>query len=129
MAEHAGADPRVDAYIAGAAEFAQPVLTHLRQTMHQACPGVQETIKWGMPFFMHGGRNLAFMAAFKAHCGFGLVHGHAVLVTGKEGEAMGQFGRLAKLADLPAQRALLAHIRKAVALADNGVKPSRARSG
>lgn len=129
MAVQASADPRVDAYIAGAAEFAQPVLTHLRQTMHRACPDVQETIKWGMPFFMHRGRNLAFMAAFKAHCGFGLVHGHAVLVTGKEGEAMGQFGRLATLEDLPAQSTLVAHIRKAVALADSGVKPSRKRAG
>ncbi len=44
-------DPRVDAYIARSAAFAQPVLLHLRATVHAACPGVQETIKWGMPFF------------------------------------------------------------------------------
>jgi Bacteriocin-protection, YdeI or OmpD-Associated/Domain of unknown function (DU1801) len=49
-------DPRVDAYIANSAAFAQPILENLRATVRAACPDVQETIKWGMPFFEHGGR-------------------------------------------------------------------------
>ena len=52
-------DPRVDAYIAKSAEFARPILQHLRQVVHGACPDVEETIKWGMPNFMHGGKILA----------------------------------------------------------------------
>ena len=45
----------VDAYIAKAAPFAQPVLEHLRELVHKACPEVEEEIKWGFPFFMYPG--------------------------------------------------------------------------
>jgi len=63
-------DPRVDAYIAKSAEFAQPILRHLRTLVHQACPDGAETIKWSMPSFTHHGI-VCGMAAFKAHCTFG----------------------------------------------------------
>ena len=64
------ADPRIDAYIAKAGDFAKPVLTHLRKLVHQACPDVVETIKWGFPFFDYNG-SVCQMAAFKEHMGFG----------------------------------------------------------
>ena len=38
-------DPRVDAYIDKSADFARPVLTHLRGLIHEACPDVTETLK------------------------------------------------------------------------------------
>ena len=44
-------DARVDAYIAKSAEFARSILEHLRKLIHQGCPDVQETVKWGMPHF------------------------------------------------------------------------------
>src|SRR4051794_31523926 len=66
-------DPRVDAYIAKSAEFARPVLERIRTDVHAACPGVEETLKWGMPTFLHKGI-LCMMAAFKAHCTFGFWH-------------------------------------------------------
>ena len=110
-------DPRVDAYIAKAALFAQPLLTHLRACMHKACPDIEETIKWGMPFFMHGGRILANMAAFKAHCAFGFWHGRDAAGSGRDREAMGQFGRITRLADLPPRREFEATIREAAARA------------
>ena len=106
-------DPRVDAYIAKAAPFAQPLLTHLRACMHKACPDTEETIKWGMPFFMHGSRILANMAAFKAHCAFGFWHGRDAAGSGRDREAMGQFGRITSLADLPPRREFEATIREA----------------
>ena len=59
-------DPRIEAYIAQAAPFAQPILRHLRAVVHRALPGIEETIKWSMPHFMLGGKNVAGMAAFKA---------------------------------------------------------------
>jgi uncharacterized protein YdeI (YjbR/CyaY-like superfamily) len=111
-------DPRVDAYIAGAAAFAQPLLAYLRQCVHEACPDVQEDIKWRMPFFAHAGRPLAHLAAFKAHCAFGFWHGREVVVTGKEPEAMGQFGRITSRADLPGPREMKALVRAAVARID-----------
>ena len=122
----ASTDPRIDAYIGRAAPFAQPVLAHLRGVVHAGCPGCIETIKWGMPFFMHGDRNLAHMAAFKQHCAFGFWRGREVADQGKAGEAMGQFGRITALADLPPRRELIGVVKKAVALIDAGAAAPRA---
>jgi uncharacterized protein YdeI (YjbR/CyaY-like superfamily) len=119
-------DRRVDAYIAAAAPFAQPILERLREDVHAACADVVEAMKWSMPFFMHRGRNLAHMAAFKAHCAFGFEHGRAVVDLGREAQAMGQFGRITTLEDLPPRAELRRFVKKAVALIDAGVKPPRA---
>ena len=115
-------DPRIDAYIAKSADFAQPILAHLRQVVHAACPDTEETLKWSMPTFMHGGRILAHMAAFKAHAAFGFWHD--VAQTGKSSEAMGQFGRITTLKDLPSKAELVKHVKKAAALIDSGEKPA-----
>ena len=64
-------DPRVDIYIAKSRPFAQPLLNHLRELVHKACPGVVETIKWSRPFFEYKGVILGNMSAFKEHCSFG----------------------------------------------------------
>lgn len=119
-------DPRVDAYIAAAQPFARPILIHLRALVHGACPGVEEDIKWGMPFFVHRGRILAHMAAFKAHCAFGFGHGKAVADLGLDRQAMGQFGRITAIGDLPPKPEMAAMVKKAAALIDAGVKPPRA---
>lgn len=118
-------DPRVDAYIANAAEFARPILEHLRELVHRACPEVLETIKWSMPFFDHQG-SLCHMAAFKKHCAFGFWKGDLVIQGPGASEAMGQFGRLTALADLPAEKKLLAYLKRAAKLNSTGVKPARA---
>lgn len=119
-------DPRIDAYIATAAPFAVPVLTWLRDRVHAACPDVDETIKWGRPFFTRRGRPLANMSAFGAHASFGFWN-RADLATGHEGEAMGQYGRIETLADLPDAAHIEANVRAAVALIDNGVPKRPAR--
>jgi uncharacterized protein YdeI (YjbR/CyaY-like superfamily) len=122
-------DPRVDAYIDRQAPFARPILTQLREAVHAACPEAEEAIKWSMPAFLYKGEILASMAAFKAHATFGFWRGKLVVGdTGAERKAMGQFGRLASPADLPAPEVLDHLIRKAVALADAGVKPERTRA-
>jgi len=112
-------DPRIDAYIERAAPFARPILSALRRALHQACPDAQETIKWGMPFFEHAGRPLAHMAAFKQHCGFGIWRGRELADQGKNGEAMGQFGRITSLAELPPPREFKAVIRAAMQRIDD----------
>ena len=123
-------DPRVDAYIAKQADFAQPILKHLRETVHSACPGVEETLKWSMPSFLYKGKILAGMAAFKAHATFGFWRSSEVLgETGAERDAMGQFGRLTSLDDLPSPDQLMALVRKAMAAIDSGPaapKPKKA---
>jgi uncharacterized protein YdeI (YjbR/CyaY-like superfamily) len=121
-------DPRVDAYIAKSADFARPILTHLRAMVHKACPEATESIKWGMPFFTRNGL-LCNMAAFKAHVAFGFWNGSRV--TGKHGDeaAMGQLGRITSLKDLPGEKILAAWMKKAVALDEQGVKnPTRAKA-
>jgi len=120
-------DPRVDAYIARQADFARPILEHVRAAVHEACPEVEESIKWGMPSFLHGGRILASMAAFKQHASFGYWQHALVVGEGVPREGMGSYGRLASVADLPPRRTLLAHVRKAVKLGEAGVKSPAAR--
>jgi hypothetical protein len=120
-------DPRIDAYIARQADFARPILEHLREAVHRACPEAEETLKWSMPHFTYRGQILAGMAAFKAHATFGFWRGKEVTGgTGKEREAMGSFGRITSRGDLPDDETLDVLIRKAVAVADSGTKPARA---
>jgi uncharacterized protein YdhG (YjbR/CyaY superfamily) len=64
-------NPKVDAYVAKAQPFAQPIVEHLRQLIHKACPEIDETIKWSRPFFEYRGAILCNMSAFKEHCSFG----------------------------------------------------------
>lgn len=122
-----GHDPRVDAYIARSADFAQPVLEQLRAAVHAACPEVEEDIKWGMPFFSYKGALLCNMAAFKQHCSFGFWLRKQVVGEDAE-DGMGQFGKLVSVKDLPAKKTLLAHIRKAMALNEAGVKHTRPKA-
>jgi hypothetical protein len=119
-------DPRVDAYIAKSATFAQPILTHVRAVVHRASPEIDEAIKWSMPFFDYRGGPLANMAAFKAHAAFGFWRRDGAGPE-KEGEgAMGQFGKLTSIADLPDEATLIAMIHQAMALIDAGAKTKRA---
>jgi uncharacterized protein YdeI (YjbR/CyaY-like superfamily) len=118
-------DPRVDAYIRKSAPFAQPILARIRETVHASCPGVEETMKWNFPHFLYKGM-LCGMASFKQHAALGFWKG--ALVTGgpRSVDAMGHFGRLTQLSDLPSKTALAAYVRKAVALNEGGVKAPRA---
>jgi len=120
-------DPRVDRYIANAAPFARPILTELRDLVHDTCPRVLETLKWGMPSFMHHGI-LCGMAAFTAHATFGFWKGKLIVdaKSNKNYEAMGQFGRITKMGDLPAKRILAGYIRQAMRLNEENVKVPRA---
>ncbi|HEX6375901.1 MAG TPA: YdeI/OmpD-associated family protein [Allosphingosinicella sp.] len=122
-------DPRIDAYIARQADFARPILEHLRAAVHAACPEAEETLKWSMPHFLYKGQMLAGMAAFKAHATFGFWRAREVLgETGAQRDAMGQFGRLTSIADLPPDEVLAALIRQAVAVTDSGPRPSRPKA-
>jgi uncharacterized protein YdeI (YjbR/CyaY-like superfamily) len=118
-------DKRVDAYITKSAEFAQPILRTIRETVHEACPEVEETIKWSMPFFMYKGI-LCNMASFKQHCAIHIWKGDAVVEDKtKSDEAMGQFGRITTIKDLPPKRVLAGYIKKAMQLHDSGAKTPR----
>lgn len=120
-------DPRIDAYIEGAADFAKPILAHLRALVHEACPEVEEGIKWSRPHFGHQGMMCA-MAAFKEHCT--LVFWKPVLVAGDDPgakAAMEQLARITSLKGLPPKKLLLGFVKTAMRLNEEGVKPKRAR--
>lgn len=116
-------DPRIDAYIAKSADFAQPILTHIRETVHATCPDVQETMKWSMPHFDYHGIMCA-MAAFKQHATFGFWKGSLIPGLGPNsangGEAMGQLGRITSVKDLPSKKVLAGYIKEAMRLNENG---------
>jgi len=124
-------DPRVDAYIAKAAPFARPILNQLRKVVHAGCPKVEETIKWGAPFFMYEGI-LCSMAAFKQHCAFGFWKGtllKALTARGTANEAMGQLGRIESLADLPIEEFFVQQVKEAMRLNEKGAKaPTKHKS-
>jgi uncharacterized protein YdeI (YjbR/CyaY-like superfamily) len=115
-------DKRLDAYIAKSADFAKPILEYVRSVVHEACPDVEETLKWGHPFFEHRGSQLCSIAAFKEHCKFGFWKGR--LVTGDAGEDGGPlgFGRVTSVSELPSKRILAGYVKKAMELNDQGVK-------
>jgi uncharacterized protein YdeI (YjbR/CyaY-like superfamily) len=116
-------DPRIDAYIAKAAPFAQPILSHMRELVHATIPGLEETLKWSMPHFVYKGKNLAGFAAFKAHAAF-MIHGD-----GRQGDAMGQYGKLTGMADVPGDAELSAKLLDAKARIDTegtALKPKAA---
>jgi len=127
-------NPAVDAYIAKSADFAQPILKHVRKLMHKGCPGIQENIKWGVPTFEREGI-VAMMAAFKKHVAFGFWS--EKLIREKLGaDAMRLFPKDAKLgmggrrylarAELPADAVILRAVKAAVALNEAGERPKRA---
>jgi len=117
-------DPRIDAYIARSAEFARPILTHLRAVVHEAVPEVEEAMKWSFPNFLYKGM-FCSMAAFKEHCAFNFWKGELVLGAKGRGteKAMGQFGRIRALSDLPSKKVLTGYLKTAKRLNDEGVSP------
>jgi uncharacterized protein YdeI (YjbR/CyaY-like superfamily) len=121
----ANKDPRVDAYIAKAADFAKPILLRVRKLVHGACPEVKETIKWGAPFFEHKGI-LVCTPAFKQHCALIFWKGKLLF---KEFPAKDnprkKFRRLTSNADLPGDKILTGYIKQAVKLNEAGVKTPR----
>jgi uncharacterized protein YdeI (YjbR/CyaY-like superfamily) len=120
-------DPRVDAYIAKAQPFAQAILGHIRERVHAAMPGVEETLKWSAPAYTLDGKILLITAAFKAHAALNFWRGQEI-AGGSSDEGMGQFGKLKSVDDLPPDDELDALIRKAAELAQNAPTPRKAKA-
>ena len=117
-------DKRLDAYIAKSPDFAKPILTQIRETVHATCPDVEETLKWGMPAFMYQGI-LCQMAAFKEHASFGFWKGALVTEVSSDKTAAGQFGRLTTIKDLPSKKDMTRFIKRAMELNEAGTPVKR----
>ncbi|MEN9700423.1 MAG: hypothetical protein RLZZ301_1621 [Bacteroidota bacterium] len=124
-------DPRVDLYIEKAAEFAQPILRHLRQVLLHADLGLEETIKWNFPNYTFNGKIICSYAAFKKHCVFGFWQGALLtdldqLLQTDQRTAMGNLGKITHIEDLPTQETLLNYLTEAIALSQQVVAPKKA---
>jgi uncharacterized protein YdeI (YjbR/CyaY-like superfamily) len=122
-------DPRVDAYIEKSRDFAKPILTRIREMVHEACPAVVEKIKWSSPFFDYNGQMMCGMAAFKEHCS--LIFWKASLIEGVPAngdDSRGSFGRLTSVKELPSRKVFAGYIKAAMALNDAGITVKRART-
>ena len=123
-------DPRVDAYIARSNDFAKPILSHIREAVHSACPECEEKVKWGAPFFDYKGM-MCGMAAFKEHCG--MVFWKSRLIPGLQpdrdgADSMGGLGRLTSVKDLPSKKVLTGYIKAAMKLNEEGVAVPKAKA-
>jgi uncharacterized protein YdeI (YjbR/CyaY-like superfamily) len=120
-------DPRIDAYIAKAQPFAQPILEHVRTRVHAVLPDVEETVKWSMPAYTLGGKIVLITAAFKAHLALNFWRGQELRGDGANADAMGQFGKIKSLADLPPDKELDRLIREAADLAKSAPAPRKTK--
>lgn len=123
-------DPRIDAYISNSADFAKPILNHLRTLVHKACPATEETMKWSFPHFDYKGEMMCSMASFKQHCAFGfwkaaLMKDPVLINNAKSETAMGHMGRITSLKDLPADKIILAYVKEAMKLNDDNIKVAK----
>lgn len=124
-------DKRIDAYIAKAEPFAQPILNHLREIVHEVCPDVEETVKWSFPHFDYKGV-MCSMAAFKQHAVFGfwkasLMKDKTLMENAASETAMGHLGRIKSLRDLPSDKVLKSYIKEAMELNEAGAKVARTK--
>lgn len=125
-------DPKVDAYIAKAQPFAQPILMRIRTVVHKACKNLEEKIKWGFPHFDYNGKMMCSMAAFKQHCALNFWLGADIkslqpfVKTSDDERGMGQLGRITSIKDLPSEKELIKIISEAMELSDKGTVLKRA---
>ena len=118
-------DPRIDAYIAKKPPYALPILNHVRERVHAVAPEAEEAIKWGAPAFLIDGKILLIMAAFKAHAALNFWRGQELRGDEANADAMGQFGKLTSIDDLPPDAELDALIRQAADLAKSAPAPRK----
>ena len=123
----------IDAYISKSADFAKPILLHIRQLVHKTCPDVEEKMKWSFPHFDYRGEMMCSMAAFKQHAVFGfwkaaLMKDPVLIENARSEVAMGHLGKLTSLKDLPSNKKMTAWIKEAMLLTDKGIKfPAKAK--
>jgi uncharacterized protein YdeI (YjbR/CyaY-like superfamily) len=120
-------DPRIDAYIAKAQPFARPILEHVRERVHATLPDVEEAVKWSMPAYLAGGKIVLITAAFKAHTALNFWRGQELQSSHDSVGAMGQFGRITSLDELPNDAELDRLIREAAELAKSAPAPRKAK--
>lgn len=122
--------PKVTEYIGKAADFAQPILNHLRAIIFEACPDAEEDIKWGTPHYGYKGDHLVMMAGFSKHCSFSLYKAELmkdkdIIASVKAGKKFGYMDKVKDIRELPAKKVLTAYIKEAMTLNASGIAKPR----
>ena len=123
----ANLNTKVTEYIAKSADFAKPILNHLRESIHSTCPDVEEDIKWGTPHYAYKGDHLCMMAGFKNHCSFSLykaafMKDKQIADSVKAGKKFGYMDKLKSVSELPTRKVLVAYIKEAMTINEQGIK-------
>lgn len=122
---------RTDAWLAGHAEWSavlKPLLRELRAS------GLDETIKWGVPVFTAGGRNVVALVAFKAYAGLWFYEGAAladpagVLINAQQGKTRDLRQWRFRPDDTPDPALVRDYVHRAVALAGEPRAASTAKA-
>ncbi|MEO5774804.1 MAG: YdeI/OmpD-associated family protein [Sphingomicrobium sp.] len=116
-------DPRVEAYIAKAAPALQPILEHVRTRVGETIPEAEETTKWGGPAYTLGGKLLLLTHAFKGHAALSFWREAELLGERQNKDAMGQFGRITSVDQLPSDKEFERLLREAVTLSKEARAP------
>jgi uncharacterized protein YdeI (YjbR/CyaY-like superfamily) len=115
-------DKRIDAYVAKSADFARPVLTRLRELIHEFCPDCEETVKWSSPTFMYGGSIMCGIVAFKERCVLHFWKGPLIVAEGQKDDNWEKLNSLTTVSDIPPKKVVGAYIKKAMELNEAGAK-------
>ena len=118
----------IENYIASSAEFARPVFIHLVQLIHKACPEATTSIKWGFPHFMYHGKILCSFASFSKHCAINIptakfMEDQTLQHTAESKIAMGHFGKITSVKDLPTKKKFIGYLKAAMVIIDTKTKP------
>ena len=111
----------IDNYIQSAPEFSQSILLHFRKLVHHSIPDIEEKIKWGFPHFIYKKEVICSMAAFSKHCAFSfpkatIMKDKTLLEKAQTEEAMGHFGKIKTIEDLPSDSKIKSYLNESVSL-------------
>jgi uncharacterized protein YdeI (YjbR/CyaY-like superfamily) len=120
-------EPRIDSYIAKAQPFARPILEHVRERVHAVLPEIEETVKWSMPAYTIGGKIVLIVAAFKGHAALNFWRGQELRSDAANADALGQFGKIKSIAELPSNAEFDRLILEAAKLAKSAPAPRKTK--
>ena len=111
----------VQDYINNAPSFAQPILSHFQGLVNSFDIQIEEEIKWGFPHFIYKKEVICSMAAFSKHCSFSfpkaaLMKEKSLLEKAKTEEAMGHFGKIKTIKDLPSDSKIKSYLKESFSL-------------
>jgi len=99
----------------------------MRERVHAVLPDAEETVKMEHAAYTLGGRIVLITAAFKAHAALNFWRGQELRGSNANADAMGQFGRIKSVDELPPDAELDRLIGDAAELAKSAPAPRKTK--